>query len=248
MGPSPSRPPAPRPRPPRRPRQSLRTGAPAPAAAPRSASLKMAERAGAGTSLRGLRERMGERAGGSRGGSGPRGRRGSRGPGDCRSGAARAGKLHSGVASRAVGCSPHPRRSALGRDGAPRGDAGGRGDGRPAPPTAQVPRPNCHRQRPYPRGRAGRERTNGRCWGGRAGAWHPVARGRSRAPPAVGERRTPSQPSERPRRCPGGAGAGTALAARGSPGIFPLPGALALSSSPTVATPVSPASSWSRSG
>lgn len=62
----------------------------------------MAERAGAGggTSLRGMRERMGERLGGSRGSSGPRGRRASRGPGHCWGGAEGARKLYSGVASR----------------------------------------------------------------------------------------------------------------------------------------------------
>ena len=97
---------------PQRPRQSLRTRAPAPVAAPGSAAPKVAERAGGGTSLKGLRERMGERAGGSRGFSGPCGTRDSRGFGDRRSGRTR---LRSRLARRRVLLSPPSERPGTGR-------------------------------------------------------------------------------------------------------------------------------------
>lgn len=155
-----------------------------PVAAPGSAAPKMAERAGGGTSLRGLRERMGERASGSRGCPGPCGTRASRGFGDRRSGRT---LLRSRLARRRVLPSPPSERPGTGR-------VAERGRGREGRP-AQALQPNCHCRRPHPLRRAGRERTNGRYWGGRAGAWHPGARGQPRAPPAFRGRRAPGRPS-----------------------------------------------------
>ena len=136
MGPAPSPPSTSAPQ---RPHESLRTGAPAPVAAPGSAALKMAERAGGGTSLRGLRERMGERAGGSRGFSGPCGTRDSRGFGDRRSGRT---LLRSRLARRRVFISPPPERPGTGRVA-----ERGRGrEGRPAQflqPAVQLPLPTA---------------------------------------------------------------------------------------------------------
>lgn len=124
----------------------------------------MAERAGTGggTSLRGLRERMGERPGGSGGSPGPCGGRAARGPKDHRSGAPVA-KNFSLRWPRAVRSSPHPPGSSLGRDAEPLGDGGGvrrrpagTADGRS--PVASGPTAAANGRAP----RAGREGTNGR--------------------------------------------------------------------------------------
>lgn len=112
----------------------------------------MAERAGGGTSLRGLRERMGERAGGSRGGLGPAREAGfprPRGLSERRD-PRRKPSLRSRLARRRVLPSPPPERPGTGR-GAERGR--GREGRRPAratngpslaaqlpPPTAVAPR------------------------------------------------------------------------------------------------------------
>ena len=124
---------------PQRLRESLRTRAPAPVAAPGSAAPKVAERAGGGTSLKGLRERMGERAGGSRRFSGPCGTRDSRGFGDRRSGRT---LFRSRLACRRVLLSPPSERPGTGRVA-----ERGRGrEGRPAQvlqPAVQLPLPTA---------------------------------------------------------------------------------------------------------
>lgn len=99
---------------------------------------------------------------------------------------------------RAVLSSPHPPRSSPGRDREPLWDGGEWGNGRPAPPTAEVPRPTAQRSPPpaEPRGRGARELTGAVGAGGGVGGgvWDPGPRGRSRAPPAVGGRWTLAQP------------------------------------------------------
>nr|XP_020008098.1 uncharacterized protein LOC109675933 isoform X1 [Castor canadensis]XP_020008099.1 uncharacterized protein LOC109675933 isoform X2 [Castor canadensis] len=139
--PAPSRPPGFLPGPPgSRLLRPQRGAAPEPPVVVPSLAVKMADRAVASangsSSLRGTQERMGKWACGSRGDLGLRGRRGSHCPRASWSSMAGVRKLFSGVAL----VLPHP--AGLSWDGTVgRLGGGGRGNGRPALPTAKPPMP-----------------------------------------------------------------------------------------------------------
>lgn len=192
----PPRPPASGSGPERQPRKSLRTVAGALVAAQGSTVRKMAERAATGgrTHLRGMRERKGERAAAVPGEEGA-GARAAWEPGYLRPRRPlkrRGGRQKTLLRSRLVPSCPLTTPAEATWDGDLWWDKDERGNGRPAPPTAE------------PRAMGATELSG---TAGQGVAGNPGPRGRSRALRALGGRRAPAQPPQQTRVCRGGAGA-----------------------------------------